>query len=287
MLLLGHAPFFLIYNLTNGNIRKCRTDIAAGQSLIYRFSPDGSILAQVKSGEVRLLDWASGAQLLLSVQQPTGEVRDLQWLDQNIFATFSSSAEVFVWNASTRECISRWRDESGFGAQAMNACPDFVAIRSVAFSSVYFSCMSHSCIAVRTPVLSMSMTATQHLPPATRSSKSASLSKHCLTSPLPRISCGSTPPLSCWRWLLQTSKTLSNWCVSPCSPSNRVELTCVRQVHTGGMTVFPNWPTAATPLGRVTDVAFSNNSEYMAISNHKGKVLLYRIEHFAAKFKSK
>ncbi|UZJ51256.1 hypothetical protein CBS101457_000576 [Exobasidium rhododendri] len=51
-------------------------------------------------------------------------------------------------------------------------------------------------------------------------------------------------------------------------------------VHTPSMTVFENWPTAGTPLGRVTSVDFTNSSEYVAIGNSRGKVLLYSLHHF-------
>lgn len=47
------------------------------------------------------------------------------------------------------------------------------------------------------------------------------------------------------------------------------------------MTVYSNWPTASTPLNKVTDVAFSSGSQYLAIGNSKGRVLLYRLNHFA------
>jgi U3 small nucleolar RNA-associated protein 18 len=47
------------------------------------------------------------------------------------------------------------------------------------------------------------------------------------------------------------------------------------------LTVFSNWPTSQTPLGQVSALAFSRGSEYLAIGNHKGNVLLYSIEHFA------
>ena len=52
-------------------------------------------------------------------------------------------------------------------------------------------------------------------------------------------------------------------------------------VHLPSLTVFSNWPTSGTPLGHVSGVTFSKGSEYVAIGNHKGKVLLYSIGHYA------
>lgn len=52
------------------------------------------------------------------------------------------------------------------------------------------------------------------------------------------------------------------------------------QLHTSNRTVFSNWPTAGTPLGKVTSIDFSKRSEYLAIGNEAGKVLLYTLDHF-------
>lgn len=51
-------------------------------------------------------------------------------------------------------------------------------------------------------------------------------------------------------------------------------------MHLPSATVFANWPTQATPLHHVTTVDFSKGSEFLAIGNAKGKVLLYTIKHF-------
>ena len=54
-----------------------------------------------------------------------------------------------------------------------------------------------------------------------------------------------------------------------------------RCAHVGGRSVFPNWPTAATPLGYVQSCAFSPRSGFLATANDKGRVLLYRLNHFS------
>ncbi|KAI6000915.1 hypothetical protein EDC04DRAFT_2612031 [Pisolithus marmoratus] len=41
-----------------------------------------------------------------------------------------------------------------------------------------------------------------------------------------------------------------------------------------------NWPTSKTPLGHVTSMDFSVGSEYLAIGNNKGRVLLYQLRDF-------
>eukprot|EP00471_Norrisiella_sphaerica_P005972 CAMPEP_0184487928 /NCGR_PEP_ID=MMETSP0113_2-20130426/10420_1 /TAXON_ID=91329 /ORGANISM="Norrisiella sphaerica, Strain BC52" /LENGTH=514 /DNA_ID=CAMNT_0026870365 /DNA_START=245 /DNA_END=1789 /DNA_ORIENTATION=- len=54
----------------------------------------------------------------------------------------------------------------------------------------------------------------------------------------------------------------------------------LRLIHLSSKTVFANWPTFQTPLNYVSTVDFSPNSGFFAIGNAKGKVLLYRLNHF-------
>ncbi|CAG8595892.1 13673_t:CDS:2 [Ambispora leptoticha] len=64
--------------------------------------------------------------------------------------------------------------------------------------------------------------------------------------------------------------------------SSRSKKEQLKLVHLPSLTVFKNWPTGATPLGYVESFDFSPNSGYIAIGNAKGKVLLYRLRHFAS-----
>ncbi|KAL6940153.1 hypothetical protein ACO0QE_004048 [Hanseniaspora vineae] len=54
----------------------------------------------------------------------------------------------------------------------------------------------------------------------------------------------------------------------------------LRLVHLPSGTVFSNWPNSGTPLGKVTSVKFSSNSEYLATGNLQGKVRLWRLSHY-------
>lgn len=54
----------------------------------------------------------------------------------------------------------------------------------------------------------------------------------------------------------------------------------LRLVHLPSGTVFNNWPTSGTPLGKVTSVAFSSRGEMLAVGNEQGKVRLWRLNHF-------
>ncbi|KAJ5387364.1 hypothetical protein N7509_009905 [Penicillium cosmopolitanum] len=51
----------------------------------------------------------------------------------------------------------------------------------------------------------------------------------------------------------------------------------LRLVHLPSCTVYRNWPTSNTPLGRISAVAISPNSEQLAVANEQGRVRLWEI----------
>ncbi|CAJ0545889.1 Ff.00g093620.m01.CDS01 [Fusarium sp. VM40] len=51
----------------------------------------------------------------------------------------------------------------------------------------------------------------------------------------------------------------------------------LRLVHLPTCTVYRNWPTEQTPLGRITAVAFGNQSNLLAVGNDTGKIRLWEI----------
>lgn len=55
----------------------------------------------------------------------------------------------------------------------------------------------------------------------------------------------------------------------------------LKVIHVPTATTFSNWPTDRTPLSKVGRIAFSPNSDYLAIANDKGTVLLYTLKHYA------
>lgn len=63
--------------------------------------------------------------------------------------------------------------------------------------------------------------------------------------------------------------------------ASKTKKDALRLVHLPSLTVFSNWPTSGTPLGHVSAMGFSRGSEYLALGNHRGKVLLYTLDHYA------
>ncbi|KAF6844401.1 U3 small nucleolar RNA-associated protein [Colletotrichum musicola] len=51
----------------------------------------------------------------------------------------------------------------------------------------------------------------------------------------------------------------------------------LRLVHLPTCTVYRNWPTAQTPLGRITAVAFGRQSDLLAVGNDSGQIRMWEI----------
>jgi U3 small nucleolar RNA-associated protein 18 len=51
----------------------------------------------------------------------------------------------------------------------------------------------------------------------------------------------------------------------------------LKLVHLPSCTVYRNWPTSSTPLGKITAVAFASGSDMLAVANEAGKIRLWEI----------
>lgn len=60
----------------------------------------------------------------------------------------------------------------------------------------------------------------------------------------------------------------------------RAKRDALRVVHTAQGSVYANWPTSGTPLGKVTAVAFAPDNHMLAIGNEGGKVTLWGLNHY-------
>lgn len=82
----------------------------------------------------------------------------------------------------------------------------------------------------------------------------------------------------------QLTTSISHLVFSPdgqmlCMASRAIK-DALRLVHLPSFSVFSNWPTSGTPLGKVTSVTFSPRGEMLAVGNLQGKVRLWRLNHY-------
>lgn len=62
--------------------------------------------------------------------------------------------------------------------------------------------------------------------------------------------------------------------------ASRSKRDALKLIHLPTFSVFTNWPTSETPLGKVTSVCFSSTNEILAIGNISGKVTTWKINYF-------
>lgn len=133
----GPRPFFYTYDLVANRCVKSSprgllgsgTNAVEGQGASFSdftFSPDGSVVAVAgRRGYVNLLDWGSGttggrgSQVVgnLKINSP---VKGIAFRRQGKEALLlGEDGEVGVWDVGERRCVSRWRDEGGYGTTAV------------------------------------------------------------------------------------------------------------------------------------------------------------------------
>ena len=59
--------------------------------------------------------------------------------------------------------------------------------------------------------------------------------------------------------------------------SSRWKKNALRLVHLPSCTLYRNWPTDKTPLGRISSVALSPDGSYLAVGNEQGKIRLWEV----------
>ncbi|GAA6038453.1 hypothetical protein JCM8097_007658 [Rhodosporidiobolus ruineniae] len=265
ILLTGPRPFFLSYDLQTGQtLRSPRgllnaglggsdklTTGGAGGLERFRFSPGaGDVLAVGgRRGYVHLVDWSSsgvsrGGQVIGEVKMNCA-VKGIAWQREGKeLLTLGENSEVYVWDVGTRKCVDRWRDEGGFGSVALETSKngDWTAVgSSTGIVNVYDSSSRG-----------------QYAQGGERKAKKAV--ENLVTS---------------------VSTMRFNHDAQILALASKTQKDQLKLVHLPTCSVYQNWPTQQTPLHHVTCVDFSKGSEWLAVGNQRGKVLLYEVKQFA------
>ncbi|KAJ3893402.1 WD40-repeat-containing domain protein [Lentinula edodes] len=246
---------------------------------VTAFEPrTGSILAVAgRGGYVHLVDWKSGAgQVIgsLKCSNGGGGVKGLWWaspsseryseLDtgsgsREYLTVLTGDSEVYVWDVGERRCVRRWTDEGGFRGSG----------RVLAGSG-----NGSGWLAIGSNTGLVNVYGTDSYTPSTVSTSISSSSSWS----------GLTPkPLKTIENLITPISTLRfNHDAQVLAMASKEKKDSMRLIHLPSLTTFSNWPTSSTPLGHVTAVDFSARSEYIAIGNTRGRVLLYHLKNFGA-----
>ncbi|WWC85185.1 uncharacterized protein L201_000043 [Kwoniella dendrophila CBS 6074] len=267
LLLVGNRPYYYTYDLTSQRCLRSPKNLfgsmetgSSPNSLSrHSFSPDGSLLAVAgRRGAISILDWSSnggvgsGGIVAEFRSGRGGQISDLNW-DQNgkelNVLGGRDGTEIEVWDLSQRKIIRKWKDDRSLGGTLLKSSKDgqYTAIGST--------------------------TGIVNLYDSNTLNTSTPTDKYTELKP---------EPIKSFEQLTMSINTIAF------HPSNEIMVTSsgvrkdlLKIYHLQSKTAFSNWPTPATPLGRITSTGFSPSGEYLSVGNQRGTVLLWSLRHYA------
>ncbi|KAI7899951.1 WD40-repeat-containing domain protein [Cokeromyces recurvatus] len=243
----GRRRFFYIYDIQTGVIDRCPGIWGKEEKSLEKFSisPCGRYIAFLgTSGTIIIVSYVT-KKWFCDLKMTGGSVQSVDWSsDGNFIFGFSNVGEVFQFDIQKKECVKRWHDDGCIGGTVISVSPN----------EKYYAAGSSSGI--------VNLYDRSVLDPNITNPKPIKAIQN-LTTKISNITFSHDSQLM----------VIS-------SQSKRDQL---RIIHVPTATAYSNWPTDRTPLNDVTSVAFSPNSDYLAIANRAGHVLLYTLKHYALK----
>ena len=255
----GRRRYFHAWDLDSGKVEKVSRVIGHGevQRSMERFklSPCGRWIGFVGSGRkgggtINVLD-ANTCQWISEVRvEGKGGVADFDWWgDGDGLALVGKGGEVVEWDGRERRVIARWVDEGAVGTTV-------VALGGGGGGSKTLGTDRWMAIGSSSGIVNI-------YDRRKWSAESVPL------RPQPvRVFDQLTTPTS----HLEFSPDGQVLCIA-----SRWKRDALRLIHLPSCTVYRNWPTTSTPLGRITAVIWSPSSDMMAVANEQGKIRLWEI----------
>jgi len=278
--LSARRRYFHVWNLQSGQVEKVTRVYGQQheQRSMERFklSPDGKHMALQGSarkggGVINILSastlqWTAQARI-----ESRGGIADFAWWrDSKGLCIAGKSGEVTEWSIAEQRTVARWQDEGAVGTTTLALGGTHEFVKSAIGTDRWISIGSSSGIvniydrrewlAAPAPAAGSKKTIDQPVPIAPKPTKTLD---H-LTTPTSHLTFSPDG---------QIMVMASKW-----------KRDALRLVHLPSCTVFKNWPTSSTPLGRVTGVAFCGGEivggdvhSVLAVANEQGKIKLWEI----------
>ncbi|KAL4917462.1 WD40-repeat-containing domain protein [Aspergillus aurantiobrunneus] len=268
----GRRRYFHIWDLNTGKVDKVNgsADRREEQKSMehFKLSPCGRYIGLVgstrKGGGVVNIHSTTTAQWVAQVRvDGRGGIADFAWWRNGDGLTaVNKNGEVSEWDAQLNRIVARWKDAGGVGTNILRL--GGTTEQSSLGGDHWVAIGSNSGIV---NVYDRSKWATAYA--------SVLSSNGDTSTAIPR-----TPePV---RALDQLVTSINHIEFAPDGQflvmASETKKDALRLVHLPSCTVYRNWPTQSTPLGRVTSVAISPNSEYLAIGNDRGRIRLWQIQ---------
>ncbi|TVY87998.1 putative U3 small nucleolar RNA-associated protein [Lachnellula willkommii] len=257
----GRRKYFHVWDLPSGNIQKVTRVYGQKeeQKSMERFklSPCGRYMALVGSsrkggGTVNILD-ASSTQWIATarIEGKNGVADFAWWSDGEGLTIVGKGGEVGEWSVESRSYVARWIDD-GYG-------PTVLTLGGKHGPS--------------------SLGGDRWVVIGSQSGIVNIYDRKTFTSPKGELTIPERPEPK--RSFDQFTKPISNLEISPdgqlLAYSTKWKADGLRLAHLPSCTVYKNWPTGNTPLGRITAVAFGRGSDLLAVGNEGGNIRLFDI----------
>ena len=257
----GRRRYFHIWDLPSGNIQKVTRVYGQKdeQRSMERFklSPCGRYMGLVGSskkggGIINVLD-AKTSQWIASarIEGKNGVADFAWWSNGEGFTVVGKGGDVGDWSVENRSFLARWIDDGSIGATVValggpNGPNALGGDRWVVIGSQSGVVNIYD----RRAFMSGNEVKIPERPAPKRSFDQ-------LTTPTSHLEISSDGQLL--------------------ALSSRWKKDALRLVHLPSCTVYRNWPTSSTPLGRITAVTFGSGSDLLAVANEAGKIRLWDI----------
>ncbi|KAI7860113.1 WD40-repeat-containing domain protein [Circinella umbellata] len=240
----GRREFYYIYDVQSGSIDRCPRIWGRQERSLEKFSisPCGRYIA-FKGDDGHIILVSALTKQWIGDLKMNQIVRSFDWSsDGKYLYSVGSDGEVYQWDIGERECVKRWRDDGGVDCTAISVSPN----------DKYYATGSNLGVVNLYDQRVLEPNNTHPKPYKTLGN---------LTTGIGQIKFNHDSQLMAY---------------SSGEVKNQLKL-----VHTQTGSVFSNWPTERTPLNKVSAINFSPNSDYLAIGDMRGRVLLYGLNHYA------
>ncbi|KAH9902216.1 Indigoidine synthase A like protein-domain-containing protein [Xylariomycetidae sp. FL2044] len=271
----GRRRYIHSWDLASGTIQK--TNKVQGHRLEqkswerFRLSPCGRWLGLIATtrkggGAINILNahtmqWIAAARI-----DSRGGIADFGWWSNgNGLTILGKGGQVGEWSMATRRFLGIWNDEGSNGSTVMalgghNGPGVLGGDRWIATGS-------------NSGVVNIYDRETLILPPSSAGGGAGDDDEELKIKPRPEPN----------RALMQLTTPATLLVFSPDGQvlafASRHKKDALRLAHLPSCTVYRNWPTEQTPLGRVSDVAFGRRSDLLAVGNDVGKIRLWEIRN--------
>lgn len=241
----GRRKFFYVYDIKGGSVDKIPGIQGREEKSWESFlvSPDGKLITMLgNNGYIVLVDRRT--KKWVGNMKMNGGVRGGTYTkDGALLYTTGDEGRIMVWDVRKRGCVASFMDDGCLHGTSLSMSPDNNYLATGANSGVV-------------------------------NVYDASNNFHDTPTPKPlKALLHQTTPIDYLKFNHDSSLLLA---------ASRRQKDSMKLIHLPTLTVFANWPTSTTPMHYVSAVDFSPQSGYLAIGNARGRVLLYRLNHYSS-----